>query len=102
MAGFFEVVHSRLQAGAEDAMLALRPAFVAAMRSAAPGLLAAQLVRLDDGTWLDIVEWESREAAEAGIAAHHSVPEAAEMGRHVSEILAMHQGVPTEPVPSGR
>ena len=27
-------------------------------------MLDAQLVHLDDGTWMDIVTWESREAAE--------------------------------------
>jgi hypothetical protein len=102
MAGFYEVVHSRVQAGAEDAMLALRPRFVAAMRTAAPGLRDAQLVRLDDGSWLDIVQWESREAAEAGVAAHGNVPEAVEMGRYVTEILAIHQGAAAEPAASGR
>jgi hypothetical protein len=102
MAGFYEVVHSRLQPGSEEAMLALRPRFVAAIRAAAPGLRDAQLVQLDDGSWLDIVQWDSREAAEAGVAAHGSVPEAVEMGQHISEVLAIHQGAAAEPVASGR
>lgn len=102
MPGFFEVVNARLQPGGEEAMLALRPRFVAAMKAAAPGLLDARLVKLDDGTWLDIVEWDSREAAAAGIAAHHSVPEAVEMGQHIREVLAIHQGAAAEPVASGR
>jgi hypothetical protein len=101
MSGFYEVVHSRLHPGADDAMLSLRPRFVAAMRAAVSGLRDARLVRLDDGTWLDIVEWESRDAAEAGAAAHASVPEAAQMAGHISEILAMHQGESAEPVASG-
>lgn len=82
-------------------MLALRPAFVDAVRRAVPGLFDARLVRLDDGTWLDIVEWESREAAEAGAAAHRTLPEAAEMGEYINEIVAMHQGAAAEPVRSG-
>lgn len=102
MAGFYEVVHSRVSPGAEDAMLALRPRFIAAMRRAVPGLLDARLVRLDDGSWLDIVRWESRAAAEAGAAVHQQVPEAAEMAGHLTEILALWQGEDAEPVDRGR
>jgi hypothetical protein len=57
-------------------MLALRPKFVAAMRRAVPGLVDARLVRLDDGTWLDIVRWEWRAAADDEAATHQHLPEA--------------------------
>jgi hypothetical protein len=101
MGDYYEVVHSRVRAGAEEKMLALRPRFVAAMRAAVPGLLDARLVRLKDGTWLDIVRWDSRASAEAGAAAHEGVPEAAEMAGHVIEIIDFMQGDDAEPVAAG-
>jgi hypothetical protein len=55
-----------------------------------------------DGTWLDIVRWESRAAAEAGAAAHRQVPEAAEMAGHISAVLALWRGQDAEPVDRGR
>lgn len=61
MAVVYEVVHSRLRDGAEADMLSLRPAMIHAVRDRCPGMLDAQLVHLDDGTWLDIVTWDSRE-----------------------------------------
>jgi hypothetical protein len=39
MGGFYQVVHSRVDAGAEEAMPTPRPRFVAAMRRAVPGLV---------------------------------------------------------------
>jgi hypothetical protein len=83
-------------------MLALRPDFLAAMRRAVPGLVDARLVRLEDGTWLDVVSWASQAGAEAALAAHEQVPEAAEMGTYISEILAIQQGTVVEPPPTAR
>lgn len=96
MRPFYQVVHARVLDGHEQAMLELRPRFIAAMRAAVPGLIDAHLIRLDDGTWLDIVSWRSREAAAAVDDGHAVVPEAIEMGRHIAEIVAMHQGEAVE------
>ncbi|GLY41887.1 hypothetical protein Amsp01_079100 [Amycolatopsis sp. NBRC 101858] len=40
-----------------EAMLAARPGMVAAFRADRRGFVAARLVRLDERTWLDFVEW---------------------------------------------
>ena len=71
--------------GAETAMLAERPAMIAALRRASPGLLAAWLAKLDDGSWLDVILWRSR--AEAETAADHvnDLPEAKAWFRHIAE-----------------
>ena len=37
---------------------------IAALRQAFPGVLAAWLTRCDDGSWLDVILWRSREEAE--------------------------------------
>jgi hypothetical protein len=92
MADYYQVVHARVHPEVEEEMLGHREAFVISMRRAVPGLLDAQLVKLEDGTWLDIVRWASPADAEAGASAHERVPEAAEMGRFVSEVTSIQQG----------
>ncbi len=96
MAEVYEVVRSRVRAGREEEMLALRPAMIAAVRSRFPDLLDARLVRMDDGTWLDVVRWRSREAAEQAAAAFAEVPEARQMSELVEEIVSFEHGVLAE------
>lgn len=66
MPQFYEIVHARIRDGIEQEMIARRPALEAAVREQLPGLLDIRLVRLDDGTYLDVLRWESRAAADAG------------------------------------
>jgi Antibiotic biosynthesis monooxygenase len=63
-------------ADAEE-MLARRNALVDAVRRAYPGLIHAQLVKVDDDTWMDAWRWESRANAQAAIANTAAIPEAA-------------------------
>ncbi|TDC13197.1 hypothetical protein E1265_28395 [Streptomyces sp. 8K308] len=44
-----------------EAMLAARPAMLADFRADREGFIGADLVRLPDGEWLDIVHWRSPE-----------------------------------------
>jgi hypothetical protein len=92
MPEFYEVVHARAREGAEQEMLSRRPALEAAVREQLPGLLDIRLVRLDDGTYLDVLRWESREAADAAIEKFAEVPEAGEIHGFLSEDLAHHRG----------
>jgi hypothetical protein len=95
----YEVVRSRIRAGREDEMLRLRGPMIEAVRSRFPDLIDARLVRLDDGTWLDIVRWRSREAAERAAAAFGEIAEARAMGELVEEVLSFEHGVGAEPDP---
>ena len=95
----YEVVRSRVRAGREDEMLRLRGPMIEAVRSRFPDLIDAHLVRLDDGTWLDIVRWRSREGAERAAAAFGEIPEARAMGELVEEVLSFEHGVGAEPDP---
>lgn len=54
-------------------------AVVAGIRGRFPGLIEANLTRLDEATFLDIWRWETREAALAAAEGAHTVPEAAAM-----------------------
>ncbi len=93
----YEIARSRLRPGAEGRMLELRPAMIEAVRARFPELIDARLVRLDDGTWLDVVRWRSREAADAAAAAFGEIPEAREMGELIEEVVAFEHGVEAEP-----
>jgi hypothetical protein len=97
MAVIYEVVHSRLKPGAESEMLNLRPAFVAAVKTRYPELLDATLVRLDDGTWLDIVRWQTRRSADEAAAEAVQIPEASAMMALIDEMISHHQGEEAEP-----
>jgi heme-degrading monooxygenase HmoA len=92
MPEFFEVVHAELREGVEQTMLSRRPVLEAAVRERLPGLLDIRLVRLDDGTYLDVLRWESREAADAAIEKFADIPEAMEIHGFVERDLAHHRG----------
>jgi heme-degrading monooxygenase HmoA len=79
MPEFYDVVHAKVRDGAEAEMLRRRAALEAGVKEQLPGLLDIRLVRLEDGTYLDILRWNSREAADAAIERFAEVPEAGEI-----------------------
>jgi hypothetical protein len=89
MPEFYEVVHAKVRGGAEEEMISRRPALEAGVRQKLPGLLD---IRLDDGTYLDVLRWESREAADAATELFAEVPEAREIHGFLPEGLAHHRG----------
>jgi hypothetical protein len=97
MADVFEIVRSRVRAGREEDMLKLRPAMIAAVRARFPELIEAKLIRLDDGLWLDIIRWSSRQAAEQAAAQFDQIPEARAMGELIEEIVSFEHGTDAEP-----
>lgn len=92
MPEFYDVVHARVRDGAEEEMLSRRPALEAGVRQKLPGLLDICLVCLDDGTYLDLQRWESREAADAATELFAKVPEAGEIHGFLPEGIAHHRG----------
>jgi len=78
---------ARYRSADPDLLVEHHRTMAAALAKAAPGFVSAQLARLEDGTWLDLVTWESRAAAEAGIAAEPSIPEFVEFVQHVGDIV---------------
>jgi heme-degrading monooxygenase HmoA len=92
MPEFYEIVHARVREGIEEEMTSRRPALEAAVKERLPGLIEIKLVRLDDGTYLDVLRWESRAAADAGAEQFASIPEAGEIHGHFAEDLAHLRG----------
>lgn len=101
MADIYEIVRSRVAEEREEEMLALRPRMIAALRRRFPEFLDAHLVKLDDGAWLDIVRWRSREAAERASAEFEQIPEAQAMAALVEEVISFDHGIDREPDPLG-
>jgi hypothetical protein len=84
MALTFELAHFVVHEGDEEALLAERPAMVRALQEAFPAALAAWLTRQDDGSWLDVVLWQSRKAAEEAARCIDDVPDARSWFRHIA------------------
>lgn len=79
-----ELARFQINDDAEKQLLAERPAMIEALRRRFPACLAAYLTREEDGSWLDILVWRSREEAEAAALAINTVPECADWFRHIS------------------
>jgi heme-degrading monooxygenase HmoA len=90
---FYDVVHAKVRDGAEEDMLRRRPALEAGVREKLPGLVDIRLIRLEDGTYIDLLRWESREAADAAIEKFAEMPEAGEIHHFLAGgDLAHHRG----------
>lgn len=57
MAEYLQIFRARVPEESVATLLEIRPAAIAEARRLCPELLRAQLVRLDDTTWLDVLTW---------------------------------------------
>jgi hypothetical protein len=57
VAEYLQIFRARVPEESVAALLEIRPAAIAEAQRLCPDLLRAQLVRLDDGTWLDVLTW---------------------------------------------
>jgi hypothetical protein len=69
MSEFLQIFRARLREESVAPLLDIRPAAIAEAKRLCPELLSADLVRLDDGTWLDVLRW-SREDGEEQLMKH--------------------------------
>ncbi len=87
-----ELASFTIHEGAEETLLAERPAMLKALRERFPGCLAAYLVKEDDGTWLDVIIWRSREEAEESARLINTIPECVSWFRHIAESGGLRHG----------
>jgi heme-degrading monooxygenase HmoA len=92
MSDVVEFARFKVATESESDFLAARPAMVAAVLERVPGLRDISLIRLDDGTWVDLVIWSSRDAADQGAKIAASLPEARRWLGHVSQDVSMDLG----------
>jgi hypothetical protein len=57
-------------------LVARHAALVAVAKEAFPGLIEAQLAKVDDDAWLTLWRWDSLTSAQAAIAEGPSIPQA--------------------------
>jgi acetyl esterase/lipase len=76
-----------------EAMLAARPGMVAAFRRDRRGFLAARLVRLDEQTWLDFVEWTDDAAWDESKAKGANLPEIGAFFATIASLVGAERGV---------
>jgi hypothetical protein len=79
MTPILEFAQFRLIPGADPAALTTAARAMGPWLAARPGYLARQLVQGPDGTWTDVVHWQSAEHAHAAGEALMQSPEAAPM-----------------------
>jgi heme-degrading monooxygenase HmoA len=90
---FYDVAHAKVREGAEEELVRRLPALHAGVREKLPGLLEIALLRIDDGSYIHVLRWESREAADAAIPKFEEVPEAVEIHELLSGgELGMYRG----------
>jgi hypothetical protein len=80
-----ELARFTIHDGAEDKLLAERPAMIDALRRRFPACLAAYLTKEDDGSWLDVLLWRDRVEAEEAARLVDTVPECREWFRHIAK-----------------
>jgi hypothetical protein len=85
MAPTFELATFTVREGEEATLLAERPQMIAALGQVFSGLLAAWLTKRDDGFWIDVILWRSREEAEHAAKHVDGVPAAKAWFRHIAE-----------------
>jgi hypothetical protein len=64
MTEYLQVWRARVSEGSVERLLVLRPGAIAEAQGLCPELLAADLVCLDDGTWLDVLRWSCPDGEE--------------------------------------
>jgi predicted metal-dependent hydrolase len=85
MALTFELATFSVREGEEASLVAERPQMIAALGRAFPGVLGAWLAKRDDGSWVDVILWHSREEAEHAAKHVIEVPAAKSWFRHIAE-----------------
>ncbi|MGK5739719.1 antibiotic biosynthesis monooxygenase [Micromonospora sp. URMC 103] len=87
-----ELTRFRVLPEQTDALLAARPAMLADFRADRAGFLDADLVRLPDGEWLDIVRWRSAEDFAASRAKGANLPGIAAFFAAIDSVVSAEEG----------
>jgi hypothetical protein len=85
----FELARFRVDPSKAESLRQAWPRAVDSISTRFPGLLEANLARLDERTWMDVWRWESAAAAGAATKGAHEVPQAAAYFGLIDEFMAM-------------
>ena len=88
-----ELTRFRVDPSKVGALLAARPAMLADFRDDRAGFLDADLVRLPDGEWLDIVRWRTPEDFAASREKGANLPGVAAFFAVIDSLVSAEEGV---------
>lgn len=87
-----ELTRFRTHPGRADELVAARPGMLASFRADRTGFLRADLVRLAEDEWLDIVVWESSEAYADSRGKGGNTPEIRAFFAPIAELVSAEEG----------
>jgi quinol monooxygenase YgiN len=87
-----ELTRFRVRPERTGALLAARPRMLADFRADRAGFLGAQLIRLPDDQWLDIVTWRSPQDFAASRAKGANLPGIKAFFDAIEELVSAEQG----------
>ncbi|MEU7633699.1 hypothetical protein AB0C34_27600 [Nocardia sp. NPDC049220] len=93
-----EITRVTVNPGEEEAMKADRPAMLRTFATDREGFLGAYLTAADNGDWLDIILWDSAEAARASAEKGGNLPEISAFFDHLATVKSM-EHVTVEHIP---
>lgn len=91
MGAALEFVHLKVKDGAEEEFVTRR-GDVEAVLAGMPGFLSAELVRLEDGSWLDLVHWSTAEDAKLAAAVFPTLTQVRPWADLMAEVTVMTHG----------
>lgn len=83
-----EIVKLRLKDLPPSKLVSAHERSATDIRTRHPGLVASSLARLDDGTYVDILSWASREDAQAALDGGSEIPGFVAWSELIVEILS--------------
>ncbi|URN14823.1 MULTISPECIES: antibiotic biosynthesis monooxygenase [Streptomyces] len=87
-----EVVRFTVDPADTDKLLAEHPRFAVAVRENCEGLRSLKLLRVDERTWIDVAEWETRAHALKAAEALPELPACRPLFALIDEGLSMDVG----------
>jgi hypothetical protein len=87
-----QIFRAKVDPANVEKLLAVRPGAIAQAQAACPVLLRAELIRLDEDIWLDVLIWSEPDGSDQLMRQAANLPLLAEMHALVGEMLAFETG----------
>lgn len=89
---YVQVFRAEVEPANAEELLRIRPAAIAEAQAACPVLRRAELVRLDERTWLDILVWGAPDGEEQLMACAEPLPTVGRMHSLIGAVHAVDRG----------
>ncbi|MDP9416403.1 MAG: hypothetical protein M3P48_00855 [Actinomycetota bacterium] len=92
MSYFVQVFRAKIDPANVQRLRQIRPRAIAEAQRACPALVRAELVRLDEETWLDVLTWSAPDGDQQLMARAHGLAALGEMHGLVRDVVAVDKG----------